>query len=59
MKGLTLTTKYQTMLQILNGVLDGSWCMREVAELLGVSELQGWRLLAAYRKEHEASLDSM
>ncbi len=30
--------------------------MLETAEVLGVSELQGWRLLAAYRKEGAAAL---
>jgi len=30
--------------------------MRETAEVLGVSERQGWRLLAAYRKEGAAAL---
>jgi len=56
MKGLTLTTKEQTRLQILNVVLEGHWSMRETAEVLGVSERQGWRLLAAYRKEGAAAL---
>ena len=36
---------------ILNGVLERYWSMREAAPLLGVSERQGWRLLAAYRKD--------
>ena len=56
MKGLTLTTKEQTRLQVLNGVLEGRWSMRETAEVLGVSERQWWRLLAAYRKEGAAAL---
>ena len=56
MKGLTLTTKEQTRLQVLNGVLEGRWSMGETAEVLGVSERQGWRLLAAYRKEGAAAL---
>ncbi len=51
MKGLTLSTKEQNRLQILNGVLERHWSMREASPLLGVSERQGWRLLAAYRKE--------
>ncbi len=51
MKGLTLSAKEQSRLQILNGVLERYWSMREVAPLLGVSERQGWRLLASYRKE--------
>ena len=51
MKGLTLSTKEQNRLQILNGVLERHWSMLEAAPLLGVSERQGWRLLAAYRRE--------
>ena len=51
MEGLTLSTKEQNRLHILNGVLEGHWSMREAAPLLGVSERQGWRLLVAYRKE--------
>jgi transposase len=51
MKGLTLSTKEQNRLQILNGVLQQYWTIKEAALLLGVSERQGWRLLAAYRKE--------
>jgi len=51
MKGLTLSTKEQNRLHILNGVLERYWSMRESAPLLGVSERQGWRLLMAYRKE--------
>ena len=51
MEGLTLSTKEQNRLQILNGVLERHWTMREAVPLLGVSERQGWRLLAAYRKE--------
>src|SRR5919106_4188180 len=51
MKGLTLSAKEQNRLMILNGVLERHWSMQEAAPLLGVSERQGWRLLAAYRKE--------
>ena len=51
MEGLTLSDKEQSRLQILNGVLERYWSMREAAPLLGVSERQGWRLLVAYRKE--------
>jgi transposase len=56
MKGLTLTTKEQNRLQTLNGVLEKHWPMREAAKLMGVSERQGWRILAAYRKEGAAAL---
>ena len=51
MKGLTLSTKEQNRLLILNGVWERHWSMHEAAPLLGVSERQGWRLLAAYRGE--------
>ncbi len=51
MEGLTLSTKEQNRLHILNGVLERHWSMQEEAPLLGLSERQGWRLLAAYRKE--------
>ena len=51
MEGLTLSAKEQNRLQVLNGVLEQRWSMREAAPLLGVSERQGWQLLAAYRKE--------
>ena len=51
MRGLTLSIKEQNRLHILNGVLERCWSMGEAASLLGVSERQGWRLLAAYRKD--------
>ena len=47
MEGLTLSTKEQNRLHILNGILERHWSMKEAAPLLGVSERQGWRLLAA------------
>ncbi len=56
MEGLTLTTREQNRLQTLNGVLERHWPMREAAELMGVSERQGWRILSAYRKEGAAAL---
>ncbi len=56
MRGLTLSTKEQNRLHILNGVLERYWSIREAAPLLGVSERQGWRLLAAYRKDGAAAL---
>jgi len=56
MKGLTLTTKEQNRLQTLNGVLEKHWPMREAARIMGVSERQGWRILAAYRREGAAAL---
>jgi len=56
MKGLTLNTKEQARLQILNAVLEGRWSMGEAAEVLVVSERHAWRILAAYRKEGAAAL---
>ena len=56
MKGLTLSTKEQTRLQLLNGVLERRCSVHEAATILGVSERQVWRLLAAYRKEGAAAL---
>jgi transposase len=56
MKGLTLTTKEQTRLQIMNGVLERQWTVIEAAQLLGVSERHTWRILAAYKEEGAAAL---
>ncbi|MCH7625374.1 MAG: ISNCY family transposase [Chloroflexi bacterium] len=56
MKGLTLSAKEQNRLQILNGVMERHWSMAKAAQLMGVSERHGWRLLAAYRKEGAAGL---
>src|SRR5918992_477222 len=51
MNGLTLSAKELNRLQILNGVLERYWTIKEAAPLLGGSESQGWRLLTAYRRE--------
>jgi transposase len=56
MKGLILTMKEQNRLQVMNGVLERQWTLKEAAELLGVSERHGWRLLAAYRNRGAAVL---
>jgi len=56
MEGLTLNTREQNRLQALNGVLERHWPMREATKVMGVSERQGWRILAAYRKEGAAAL---
>ena len=45
-------------MEILNRVLQGWVRMDEAVPLLGVSERQAWRLLAAYRKEGAATLDN-
>jgi len=56
MRGLTLTTREQTRLQILNEVLERRWSVGEATQILGVSERHTWRLLAAYRKEGAAAM---
>ena len=56
MKGLTLNQREQARLEILNRVLQGWVQVREASHILGVSERQAWRLLAAYRKEGAAAL---
>lgn len=56
MEGLTLTTREQARIQVLNGVTAGAVRVAQAAELLGVSERHAWRLLAAYRKEGAAAV---
>jgi transposase len=56
MKELTLNQKEQRRLVVLNKVLQGESKVAEAASLMGVSERQAWRLLAAYRKEGLAAL---
>jgi len=56
MKGLTLTTREQARLSIMNAVLEGRWRVSEAAELMAVSERHTWRLLAAYRDEGVAAI---
>ena len=56
MEGLTLSAKEQNRLQVLNAVIAGQWSMAEAAQVMGVSERHGWRLIAAYRKEGAAAL---
>ena len=57
MRGLTLSANEQNRLQIMNGLLSGQWCIREAAQVMGVSERHGWRLLSAYRKDGAADVD--
>ena len=56
MKGLTLTTKEQTRLYIINTILERRIRVAEAAQLLGVSERHTWRFLAAYREEGAAAI---
>jgi len=53
---LTLSQKEQKRLVVLNEVEKGKMVIREAAEMLGISERQGWRILAAYREEGAAGL---
>jgi len=53
---LTLSVREQKRLVVLNEVEKGEMVVREAAEVLGISERQGWRLLAAYREEGAAGL---
>ena len=53
---LTLSVREQKRLVVLNEVKKGEMVVREAAEVLGISERQGWRLLAAYREEGAAGL---
>ena len=56
MKGLTLTTREQSRIQVLNGVIERQVSLVEAAELMRVSERHAWRLLATYRKEGAAGV---
>ena len=56
MKGLTLTQKEQTRLQVLNQVLARELSVGDAAHALGLSERQTWRLLAGYRSEGATAL---
>ena len=56
MRGLTLTPREQTRLQVLNQVMDREIAVGDAAGMLGLSERHTWRLLAAYRKEGAAAL---
>jgi len=56
MKGLTLTEREQTRLQVLNRLVAHQMATYEAAAVLGLSERHTWRMLAAYRKEGAAAL---
>ena len=56
MEGLTLTTREQARIQVLNGVTAGEVTVEVAAGLMGVSERHAWRLLAAYRKEGASAI---
>jgi transposase len=56
MKGLTLSPREQTRLQVLNRALEGKLKVWEAALTMGVSERHAWRLLARYRAEGAAGV---
>ena len=41
MRGLTLTTKEQSRIQVLNGVIEGKVTVVQSAKLMGVSAMRG------------------
>jgi len=45
---LTLSVREQKRLRVMNEVEKKVMRVREAAEVLGISERQGWRILAAY-----------
>jgi transposase len=53
---ISLTDEEQKRGKVLNEVLGGKLLQREAAGLLGMSERQFRRLVAAYREEGVASL---
>lgn len=53
---LTLNWKEQKRLLVMNEVEKKKVKVREAAEVLGISERQGWRILAAYREEGAAGI---
>ena len=56
MRELTLTTKEQARIQVLNAVKAGEVTVEQAAGLMEVSERHTWRLLAAYGKEGAAAI---
>ena len=51
-----MTTKEQSRIQVLNGVIEGKVTVAEAVGLMGVSQGHAWRLLAAYREEGAAAI---
>ena len=56
MKDVTLNQREQARLQVLNSVLEYQLPTTQAAEVLGISERQVRRVLAAYRREGAAAL---
>jgi transposase len=53
---LTLNWKEQKRLLVMNEIEKKKMKVREAVEVLGISERQGWRILAAYREEGAAGI---
>ena len=51
-----MTTKKQSRIPVLNGVMEGKVGVAQAAGLMGVSQRHGWRLLAAYREKGAAAV---
>ena len=51
MKDVTLNQREQARLQVLNSVLEYQLPRTQAAEIMGISERQLRRILAAYRRE--------
>ena len=56
MKGLTLSTREQSRIQVLNKMIGKEVPVADAAGLMGVSKRHAWRLLAAYREEGAAAI---
>ena len=56
MKDVTLNQREQARLQVLNSVMEYQLPRAQAAELLGISERQVRRILAAYRRDGAAAL---
>ena len=56
MKDVTLNQREQARLQVLNSVMEYQLPRAQAAELLGISERQVRRILAAYRRDGVAAL---
>ena len=53
MENVTLNQKEQARLQVLNSLLAEHMTIEQASVLMGVSERQVWRILAAYRGRKE------
>ena len=51
-----MTTKEQSRIQVLNGMVEGQATVAQASGLMGVSEPHRWRLLAAYMKKGAAAI---